>query len=303
MPTAIHEWLVAPVAFALALHHAAHAFGVRRAALELAALCAYGFTLEWVAMAVFRSHRYGDTWALAPAGVPVAIAVVWAAVIVSAVATAVRAGAASPWHRAALAAALGISLDMTMEPVAARLGLWEWTPHGPWLDVPIGNFVGWAVIVGGYTLGAELWPGTGAFVGDALRRITLAAAAIAVLVAVGLAWKATNAERLFEGPGGWIAWTVLAASPLLLARAGRRAIPSAPSSFASKLGATSGFGPALVFAIVGLTFAIDALILGGRDLAVVATVTSLVLASTLRNPRTCAPQKRAPDSLGRELPT
>jgi len=303
MPTAIHEWLVAPVAFALALRHAARAFGVRRAALELAALCAYGFALEWVAMAVFGSHRYRDTWVLAPAGVPVAIAVVWAAVIVSAMATAVRAGASSPWHRAALAAALGISLDLTMEPVAARLGLWEWTPHGPWLDVPIGNFVGWAVIVGGYTLGAELWPGTGALVGDALRRITLAAAAIAALVAVGLVWKATNAERLFEGPGGWIAWAVLAASPLLLARVHTAASTDPASSFAARLGATPGVGPALVFAIVGLTFAVDAFTLGGRDLALVTMATILALASTLRYRRTWAHQKRAPDSLGRELPT
>jgi len=214
----------------------------------------------------------------------------------------VRAGASSPWHRAALAAALGISLDLTMEPVAARLGLWEWTPHGPWLDVPIGNFVGWAVIVGGYTLGAELWPGTGAFVGDALRRITLGAAAIAALVAVGLAWKATNAERLFEGPGGWITWAALAASPLLLARAHTGASTAAASSFAARLGATPGAGPALVFAVVGSTFAIDALTLGGRDLALVATVTSLVLASTFRYRRTCAPQKRAPDSLGPQAP-
>jgi hypothetical protein len=291
MPTWIHELVVAPLAFALAFTHASRALGARRAALELAALTGYGFALEWVAMAVFGSHRYGASWILAPAGVPIAIAVVWAAVIVSAMTLAVRAGAERAVHRAALAAALGISLDLLMEPVAARLGLWEWTPHGPWLDVPIGNFVGWAVIVGGYTLGAELWPGTGAFARDAARRLALGAGAIGALVAIGLVWKAAGAERIFEGMAGWIAWGTLAVLPLLLARTPSTTRGPAGVSLAARLGAAPGPIPALMFALVAATFATDAVLLGGRDLALVAvgTLTGLIGA-----------QKRAPDSLGRE---
>ena len=280
MPTWVHEWVIAPAAFGLALAHAARALGARRAAVELLALVAYGFALEWVAMAVFASHRYGASWSLAPAGVPLAIAMVWAAVITSAMAAAARFGAASPRQRAALAASFGIALDLMMEPVAARLGLWEWTPHGPWLDVPIGNFVGWAVIVGGYTLAAERWAETGALHVEAPRRVALAAGAIAALVAVGMLWTGAGAERLFEGAAGWIAWAALAVSPLALSRLPPPTeAPRREDTLAGRLAAAPGAAPIAVFAIVGLAFAIDALTLGGRELVVVVGGAAVGLAA------------------------
>jgi hypothetical protein len=292
MPAWIHELVVAPLALALAYRHASRALGGARAAVELLALCAYGFALEWVAMAVFASHRYGAEWALAPAGVPIAIAAVWAAVITSAMALAVRAGAAAPLRRALLAATLGIALDLLMEPVAVRLGLWEWTPPGPWLAVPIGNFVGWAVIVGGYTFGAERWAGQGRLATETARRLALAAGAIALLIAVGLVWTRLGAEALFARGAGWAAWLALLAAPLALGvRA--RAIASGPEpTLAERLGRTRGAGPTAVFTLVGLTFAIDALLLGGHELFAVALGSALVLGVVLG--------KRAPDSLGRE---
>ena len=90
-----------------------------------------------------------------------------------------------------------------IEPVATRLGLWSWTPPGPWLGVPIGNFVGWAVIVGAYAYGAERWT-DGAASRSALprRRLLLAAACIAALVAVGLVWTRLGLERAFEDGAG-----------------------------------------------------------------------------------------------------
>ena len=87
---------------------------------------------------------------LAPLGVPVAVALVWAAVISAALALAARRGLRPASARALAAALFAITLDLMIEPVAVRRGLWGWTPPGPWLGVPIGNFVGWAVIVAGY---------------------------------------------------------------------------------------------------------------------------------------------------------
>src|SRR4051794_4703600 len=101
MPTWVHEWIVAPLAFALALRHGARALGARRAIGEMLVLTAYGYVLEWMAMALFAAYRYSPTWVVAPAGVPVAIAMMWAAIIVAAIALAERAGAASALGRAA----------------------------------------------------------------------------------------------------------------------------------------------------------------------------------------------------------
>jgi uncharacterized membrane protein len=277
VPTEFFEWLAAPLAVALALRHATRALGFRRAAFEMLALAAYGFALEVVAIAVFDSHRYAESWHAAPLGVPVAVAGVWAAVIVSAMAVAWRYGARSPFLRALNAALAAVALDTMIEPVAARLGLWTWTPRGPWLDVPVGNFVGWMVIVGAYAWGAERWardhPGPGA----AARRALLAAACIAALVAVGLAWTRLGLERAFAGPGGWIAWGAILAAAVSSRwwpdLAPRRPPPSLPESLA----AARGRMPEAVFLVVGFAFLLGANRAGEERLMVVAVVTLLAV--------------------------
>jgi hypothetical protein len=243
--------VVAPLAAALAFAEARRAWGTRRAALEFAALVAYGFLLERVAMTLFASHRYAEAWTLAPLGVPLAVAVVWAAVILSCAALA----PAEPRARRVVSAALlAVTLDLGIEPAAVRAGLWRWTPPGPWLDVPIGNSVGWAVIVGGYTWGLERWPLRGGAAAALAFRLALAAGCIAALVAVGLAWTSAGTERLFEGGGGWVAWALVLAATVAAFRGGARRAPLA----------------ALTLLVVALTFLADAL--GGGSMVLLASL-------------------------------
>jgi uncharacterized membrane protein len=275
LPVWAHEALVAPAAFGLAFAHSRRGLGNGRAAVELLCLVLYGYALEWVAMAVFRSHSYGDAWQVAPGGVPVAVAAVWAALIASAMALSARLGLRSIAARAAAAALLGITLDLLMEPVAMRAGLWRWTPPGPWLGVPVGNFVGWAVIVGSYTAGAELWTGSDHLFGQALRRALLGALSVAALIGVGLAWTRAGAEQLLIGAGGWLFWAFVLAATAGLGFQRRPA--TTPETLAGRLGAASGRSPALVFLILAAAFTIDALALGGAELALVALATLAVL--------------------------
>jgi len=257
MPTWFYEIVVAPIAVAIAFRHAARALGARRAALEMAALAAYGFALEAVSMAVFASHHYSDSWRFAPLGVPVAVAFVWAAIIVAAMAVAWRYGAVSPLARAAAAALTGITLDMMIEPVAARAGLWTWTPPGPWLGVPIGNFVGWAVIVGAYVHGAERWAGEESWSRAIVRRAALATACIVMLLAVGLAWTGFGLERAFADGRGWVVWVcVLLAT--VSCRWWRHGAPAAPGSLPERLAAVPGRGPEAVLVVIGLAYAAEA---------------------------------------------
>ena len=82
-----------------------------------------------------------------------------------------------------------------MEPVAAAAGLWRWTPPGAWLQVPLGNFVGWAVIVGVYAWGAGAFsrPGLPAR-GRPCCGLGLALVALGALVGVGFAWRRLRPE-------------------------------------------------------------------------------------------------------------
>jgi len=280
VPVAVHEFLVAPVAIVLAFLHARAALGTRRAAGELLTLAAYGFALERISMSVFGSHRYGPGWVLAPLGVPVAVALVWAAVISAALALAARRGLRPAGARALAAALFAVTLDLTIEPVAVRRGLWAWTPSGPWLGVPIGNFVGWVVIVAGYGIGAERWAGGGRFAVEAVRRLLLAAAALGALVAVGTVWTRLGMEEVLGRRGGWIAWGLVLMTTAALAL--RRAPPYEGDTLAGRLGATPGIGPGLVFLAVATAFAAEAALLGDAMIGLVALGTALALLPLLR---------------------
>jgi len=280
MSPAVHEFLVAPAALLLAFLHARAALGTRRALGELLSLGLYGFALERVSMSVFGSHRYGRGWTLAPLGVPVAVALVWAAVISSALTLAARRGLRPALVRALGAALFAVTLDLTIEPVAVRRGLWQWTPPGPWLGVPIGNFVGWTVIVAAYAVGAERWAGDSGFAAEAGRRLLLASAALATLLAVGFAWTRLGLEEALGRRGGWLVWAfVLVAA----ATVGLRSAPAYEGdTLSGRLAATPGVSPALVFLLVATAFAAEAALMADAVIGLVALGTALALLPALR---------------------
>jgi hypothetical protein len=277
LPAPVFELVLAPLASGASLVHASRALGPRRAALEFLALGVYGYALERAAIAVFASHDYGGAWLMAPGGVPLAVAACWAAVILSAVAVAARLGLRRPAAIAAGAALVGLSLDLLMEPVAVRSGLWRWTPPAPWLDVPVGNFVGWAVIVGSYVLGALRLGDSAHPVGHALRRLLLGALSIAALVAVGLVWTRLGAERLFDaGRGNLVAAAVFGT----LAALALRAHPGVPGAedFAGRLAVA---GRPWAPAIIAAGFAANAILLGDPRLVLLAAASLLALGFAL----------------------
>lgn len=276
-PTSVvfHELVVAPAALFGAWVLGVRALGRRRAALELVAAALYGFCLELLVMRVFASHTYGPEWLLAPLGVPLAVAAVWAAVILAAMALSARLGPASPLGRATTAATLGIALDLLMEPVAMRSGLWQWTPPGSWLGVPAGNFVGWALIVGLYAFAADHGEGRASSPAlQAAERLGLGAACLVAVVGVGLAWRRLGVEEAFAGRWGWAPWTAI----LLLSAALRRGpatasrVPTLSARLATAPGPAAG-----VFALVAGVFGVNAVALGDRDVLLAAAGSAAVL--------------------------
>ena len=268
------ELVVAPVVFALCLRHTQRALGAGRAAVELGALVLYGFALERVAMSVFSSHVYGTGWRVAPLGVPLAVALVWASLILSGLALASRLSLRSPLACASATALFGLSLDLLMEPVAVAAGLWRWTPPGPWLLVPVGNFVGWAVIVGVYAWGAEAFSARGSLPRQALFRLGLALLALLALLAVGFAWRALGAEERLTPAAGWVFWIVVLTAALFVGLRGRSAVGT---SLGSRLGAVPGHGPALVFLATAAAFATQAMFVASPTVRLAAWGPALVL--------------------------
>jgi hypothetical protein len=214
----------------------------------------------------------------------VAVAGVWAAVLAAAMAVAAQHREWGALRRAAVAALLGISLDLLMEPVAVRRGLWRWTPAGAWLGVPMGNFVGWGVIVGVYAFGAERWAGASGLLREAWRRAGLAAGAVAALLAVGALWRTLGLETLFQARVSWAAW-----GALLLATVALTTVPgTAPTAAEAPPPRPSRGGPSAVFLLLAAAFAWDAVALGDRSLAVAAAGTLAALAWGTRPRETAA---------------
>jgi hypothetical protein len=235
------------------------------------------------AIAVFGSHRYDGSWRLAPLGVPLAVAGVWAAVIVSAMAVAWRYAARTAPLRALSAALVAAALDTMIEPVAVGLGLWHWTPPGGWLGVPVGNFVGWIVIVGAYAWGAERW----AKAAGVAARLALGAGCIAALIAVGLAWTALGLEGLFAGGPGWAAWIAILAAAVSCRWWPDLSPRTPPPSLPESLAAAPGRLPEAVLVVVGLAFLIGANQVKDDHVGAVAVITLLAVrtAASVRRER------------------
>ena len=103
------------------------------------------------------------------AGVPVAVVLGWYCAVHGSLTLAERllvrsslGGAARRWVLPPLAALIGTSLDLVLDPAGLDAGLWEWRIDGSYatevegpngrMGVPLVNFLGWLALVGGAAL-------------------------------------------------------------------------------------------------------------------------------------------------------
>lgn len=92
-------------------------------------------------------YRYGAfTW-LATPDVPLVVVACWGALLYAGMKYSDSLGIPASL-RPAVDGLYALVLDLTMDPVAIRLGLWQWqTPAGSqWQGVPFSNFGGWLVL-------------------------------------------------------------------------------------------------------------------------------------------------------------
>ena len=169
---------------------------------------AFGVSLEAVNVLSGMGYSYGRFLVmLGP--VPLCIGLGWG-VIMYAARLASDASGLPVWARPAGDALLALNIDLSMDAVAYRLGLWHWA-WGPgqdplrseWFGVPFANLYGWLCVVGLYSAiarGLERWPGRS-------RRSALAALArpcLAAGLAEGLLLPLLQVPRLIPIPAHWL---------------------------------------------------------------------------------------------------
>ena len=204
--------------YILAISCLRHAWARGRSRLlGLVAGMIYGLLLEYGAIITFHAYVYGHFLIMIVGAVPLCIGVSWGMIIYTAMETSDR--FALPWHlRPILDALLALTIDLSMDAIAIRLGFWTWRQAGPWFGVPLGNFYAWFIVVFGFSLLlrlGRLWSlgGPLALLGD------VAVAILAILLSVvGLSTLLRPYYTLIaQGAWAWLIISVLLGGSALLA--------------------------------------------------------------------------------------
>jgi hypothetical protein len=125
----------------------------------------FGMLVEYFDMRMMNAYHYGPFPFKLLGTVPLMIVLSWGAIIYGVMLTSDR--LKLRWYlRPINDAFLAITIDLSLDPVAIRMGYWVWTvkgePHPPWFGVPFANYYGWFVVVLSFSLvlriGFQLFP-------------------------------------------------------------------------------------------------------------------------------------------------
>jgi hypothetical protein len=146
--------LVILFTFVLCLIHAWRA-GIA-AVLQLVAGVGFGLLLELATIRQLNAYRYGQ-FTVMVFDVPLVIGVAWGCLIYS-VRGYTNALSVPEWTRPVLDALLVLTVDLSMDAIAIRLGMWDWGKglQFQYFGVPFANFWAWSWVVFSFSAGLRL---------------------------------------------------------------------------------------------------------------------------------------------------
>jgi uncharacterized membrane protein len=130
----------------------AYRTGGRQRLIELLSAVPFGLLLEQGDIKIFGSYAYSQGFFLKLGSVPVAIALAWAMIITSSMFMSDR--LSIPPRLAPFAdAVFAIVLDLSLDAIAIRQGLWHWNIplNAGFFGVPAGNYYGWLFVAFGFS--------------------------------------------------------------------------------------------------------------------------------------------------------
>lgn len=117
----------------------------------------YGLLLEELDMRIFKTYHYSKYFLLEWGLVPVSIAWLWAVILGSSMAISDALGL-PPSIRPFADALLAVWMDLSIDAIAIRMGLWKWVIplNEGWFGVPAGNLYAWMGVVFFYSALARM---------------------------------------------------------------------------------------------------------------------------------------------------
>lgn len=120
---------------------------------QLVAGVVFGLLLEWATLRQLHAYRYGR-FTLMLGQVPLMVGVAWGVIIYSARLFS-DATSLPGWARPLLEGWLALTIDLAMDAVAIRLGMWDWGQglQDQYFGVPYANFWAWFWVVFTFSVG------------------------------------------------------------------------------------------------------------------------------------------------------
>jgi hypothetical protein len=146
--------MVILVLFGLALRHA---WGKGLPVVwQLLAGVIYGLLLEWATIQQLRAYEYGN-FLLMLSEVPVMVGVAWGTIIYS-VRLFSESTSLPEGMRPIMDGLLALNIDMSMDAIAIRLGMWDWGRglQAEYFGVPYANFWAWFWVVFSFSFGLRV---------------------------------------------------------------------------------------------------------------------------------------------------
>ncbi len=173
--------IIVGVLFALCLRHAWHRG--HHVAWRLVVGVIFGLLLEWGTILQLDAYSYGNfTLMLGP--VPVVIGVAWGVIVYSSQLFSDRT-TLPVWARPVLDGLLALSIDLAMDAVAIRLGMWNWGVGSTltYFGVPYANFWAWFWVASSFSAGVRLLANGRSWASRWLGPLGALALALAVVLA------------------------------------------------------------------------------------------------------------------------
>lgn len=132
---------------------------------QLVAGVLYGLLLEWATLRQLRAYQYGH-FLLMAGDLPVMIGVGWG-VILYGVHLFADTTNLPEWARPVLEGLLALNIDLGMDAIAVRLGMWDWGLglKAQYFGVPFANFWAWFWVVLTFSVGLRTFARPASWVG------------------------------------------------------------------------------------------------------------------------------------------
>lgn len=181
-PYCVASEVVLALLFGVCLRHAARAGPAR--VWQLIAGILFGLLLEWATIQQLHSYRYGRFLVML-GDVPLMVGVGWGVIIYS-VRLFSDASGLPEWARPILDGLLALNIDLVMDAVAIRLGLWDWGQGLQWqyFGVPYANFWAWFWVVASFSAGLRALARPATWAGRWLGPLGAIVVGLAVIIAM-----------------------------------------------------------------------------------------------------------------------